>query len=138
MQWTPYLDECLGLLNETNDFPTDKLLVYLARVQLIHNAMGNAGCSDYSALGLQDGLPQDLQAEILQSRLEDLKRSIPPDLKANGMYSPISMVFDSLQLRQQPYSSISSTWKSRFTSIALELPPLQKTSLSILPLNCNA
>lgn len=35
LSWSPYLDDCLKQVDETNQAPNDKLLVYLVKVQRV-------------------------------------------------------------------------------------------------------
>jgi hypothetical protein len=86
MRWTRYLDECLRHLEEKQEYPTDDLLVCLVRVQLI--------CNKGSALTWNDvlgntemGVPTDLYVKTLKTQLDNLERSIPGELKSNGIYS---------------------------------------------------
>jgi hypothetical protein len=86
MRWTRYLDECLHFLEEKQEYPTDDLLVCLVRVQLI--------CNKGSALTWNDvlgdaemGGPTDLYVKTLKTQLDNLERSLPRELKSNGMYS---------------------------------------------------
>ncbi len=85
MQWTPYLEECLDLLETSRDFPTDALLVYLVRVQLICN---KATLQNLNAIiaDSDSHLPIDFYIKTLKSQLDQVERSIPPELKENGMY----------------------------------------------------
>lgn len=85
MRWTRYLEECLHFLEEKKDYATDDLLVYLVRVQLI--------CNKGSALTWNDmlgdaevGVPTDLYVKTLKSQLETLERSMPQELKLNGIF----------------------------------------------------
>lgn len=83
MRWTPYLDECLRLLEEMREYPTDLLLVYLVRIQLIHNKVARAPWND----NLGDAaarLPPEFYLKALQSQFDDLKRSVPPEIQTNG------------------------------------------------------
>ncbi|KAL3426836.1 zn 2cys6 transcription factor [Phlyctema vagabunda] len=82
MRWTPYLDECLNILEATEEFSTDKLLVSLVRMQLITNkASPTIWYEIFSDSGAQ--LPPALYFKALQAQLNDLERSLPPDLKSN-------------------------------------------------------
>lgn len=83
MLWTPYLEECLRLLEEKNDSPTDGLLVYIVRVQLICNDVAAVPWNDaFGSTG--SGVPQDFYVKTFTSQLEELRRAIPPELESNG------------------------------------------------------
>ncbi|KAF8862483.1 hypothetical protein BDZ45DRAFT_616763 [Acephala macrosclerotiorum] len=84
MHWTRYLQECLHILEEEKDCPTDDFLVHLVRVQLICNKGSALGWSD--VLGDADvGVPTDLYVKTLKLQLEDLEHSIPQELKSNAI-----------------------------------------------------
>jgi len=95
MRWTRYLDDCLRLLEEKAQ-PTDDLLVYLVRVQLICNQGSTLTWND--VLGdVEVGIPTDLYIKTLKSQLDNLENSIPQLLKANGMFLFLS------SLLKQPF-----------------------------------
>ena len=77
--WTPYLDECLCLLEEKKESPTDDLLVALVRVQLICNRAATSIRNDIF------GAPADFHADTMKLQLDDLQCYIPLGLKSNGM-----------------------------------------------------
>ncbi len=83
MRWTPYLDECLRLLEEKREYPTDLLLVYLVRVQLISNKLACAPWNDTFGDAMTK-FPPEFYLKALQSQLDDLKRNIPPELQTNS------------------------------------------------------
>jgi hypothetical protein len=86
MRWTRYLEKCLHLLEEKQEYPTESLLVYLVRLQLI--------CNKGSALTWNNGLsdaemggPTDLYVKTLKTQFENLEQSLPGEFKSNGIYS---------------------------------------------------
>ncbi|KFY03620.1 hypothetical protein O988_01359 [Pseudogymnoascus sp. VKM F-3808] len=81
LRWVPYFEECLQLLEKTKEHPTDLLLVFLTRLQLIKNAISR-DTSDSVCGGLA-GPSSDIYFKSLQSQLEELKRNIPPELDGN-------------------------------------------------------
>jgi hypothetical protein len=93
MRWTPYLDECLRLLEEKKDYPTDHLLVYLVRVQLICNKGAASTWNDIFG-GVGTRVPADFYVETLKSQLDDLDRSIPLELKSNGILNSLPNYFN--------------------------------------------
>src|ERR1700761_5021779 len=87
MRWTPYLDECLQLLEERKDCSTDELLVCLLRVQLICNRVATVVWTDTFPVGdTRNKLPQDIYVQTFTSQLEEFKRTIPLELRSNGTY----------------------------------------------------
>lgn len=84
MRWTPYLGECLGILEESKDYSTDVLLAHLVRVQLICNK-GTTSMWDDIFGDAANQVPPNFYAKSLKSQLDDLERSIPAELKSNGM-----------------------------------------------------
>lgn len=75
----------MQILEEKRDFPTDLLLVYLVRVQVICNKIAAAPWNDTFGI-LSTKVPSDFYTKALKSQLEDLKRSIPVELQSNGNY----------------------------------------------------
>jgi hypothetical protein len=85
MRWTRYFDECLNVLEEKKEYPTDNLLVHLVRLQLICNKGSALTLND--ALGDADvGVPTDLYVKTLKSQLDNLKHSVYPELASNGIF----------------------------------------------------
>lgn len=83
MQPTRYLYECLKVLEEEKDCPTDELLVRLVRVQLICNRGSALAWND--VLGDADvGVPTDLYVKSLKLQLENLEHSVPQELNSYG------------------------------------------------------
>lgn len=82
----------MRFLGEKEDCPTDQLLVYLVRVQLILNKVIAAASTDNYLCGeAGQRLPQDLYMQMFKSQLEELRMSIPPDLQSNGTYPLVSV-----------------------------------------------
>jgi hypothetical protein len=84
MRWTRYLDECLRILEEKAEYSTDALLVYLTRVQLICNKGGASTINDLFS-DVEIRMPADFYVKLLKSQLDELERSIPLELKSNGI-----------------------------------------------------
>jgi hypothetical protein len=88
MRWTAYLEECLNLLQQTKEHPTDELLVYLIRVQLICNGIVADGWSDvYHITNTSQKLPRLHYMHLHKMQLDEVKRSMPDHLKINRMLS---------------------------------------------------
>ncbi|OBT72654.1 hypothetical protein VF21_08578 [Pseudogymnoascus sp. 05NY08] len=81
LRWVPYFEECLQLLEKTREHPTDILLVFLVRLQLIKNAIYR-DMSDNLSGGIASP-PSEIYFKSLQSQLEELKRNVPPELDGN-------------------------------------------------------
>ncbi|KFY32522.1 hypothetical protein V493_00112 [Pseudogymnoascus sp. VKM F-4281 (FW-2241)] len=81
LRWVPYFEECLQLLEKTREHPTDILLVFLTRLQLIKNAVSR-DMSDNLCSGIASP-PSEIYFKSLQSQLEELKQNIPPELDGN-------------------------------------------------------
>jgi hypothetical protein len=84
MRWTCYLDECLNLLEEKKEYPTDILLVYLTRVQLICNKGGTSTTNDLFG-DTEMRMPADFYVKSLRLQLDELERSVLPELISNGI-----------------------------------------------------
>jgi hypothetical protein len=84
MRWTRYLDECLRLLEEEKEYPTDVLLVYLTRVQLICNKGGASTINDLFG-DAEMSVPADFYIKSLRLQLDELGRSVPPELNSNSI-----------------------------------------------------
>ncbi|KFY75166.1 hypothetical protein V499_04865 [Pseudogymnoascus sp. VKM F-103] len=87
MRWTPYLGECLRILEENKDYPTDLLLVHLVRAQLICNKSATSTWDDMFG-DTSNQVPPNFYAKSLKSQLDDLERSIPAEIKSNGIVTP--------------------------------------------------
>lgn len=85
MRWSNYLNESLELLGETKELPSDELLYYLIRAQLICNSLRNDGWhSMYHSS--TERIPRAQHMHLHRMQLDDLKRSIPSHIKENGEY----------------------------------------------------
>jgi hypothetical protein len=85
IRWTPYLDECLRMLAENREYPTDMLLAHFVRLQLIIERVTQAPWHDgpVDAAGSVRA-PSVFYLKALQAQLEDFKRDVPPELQQNG------------------------------------------------------
>lgn len=99
MHWTRYLDDCLHLLEEKQEYPTDGLLVCLVRVQLICNKGGALTWNDVPGYAEMEG-PTDLYVKTLKMQLENLERCLPGELKSNGIYSDAFLSYGRSSLTQ--------------------------------------
>lgn len=130
----PYFEECLQLLEKTREHPTDTLLVFLTRLQLIKNAVFR-DTSDNLCGGIATP-PSEIYFKSLQSQLEELKRNIPPELDGNSKHSQFQVTFHTISIYSHvAQSACSFTFITRFslyTNIAsaraqpklvLQIPP---------------
>lgn len=104
----PYFEECLQLLEKTREHPTDVLLVFLTRLQLIKNAVSRDTSDNLG--GEMSSPPSELYFKSLQSQLEELKRKVPPELDGNGKGFHFQIPFKyAYYVAQSAYSSTFST-----------------------------
>jgi hypothetical protein len=75
MQWTPYMEECLRLLSESRECPSDESFSHQVRLQLIVREIE-------STKGTRIPLPFYIKA--LRSKLDDIKSSISLQLQQDG------------------------------------------------------
>jgi hypothetical protein len=81
MNWTPYLEECLCILEKTKEYPSDSLLVCLVQLQLLCNRILTVNWNPDDSGNTK---PQELYMKTFESHLDQLKQSFPPELKSNG------------------------------------------------------
>ena len=88
LRWTPYLDECIAVLGEADEHPTDLLLVHLVKLQLIVEKAGQAPWhEERDDPNGSVRVPPIFYLKALQAQLQDFKTRIPPSLQRNGTYS---------------------------------------------------
>jgi hypothetical protein len=75
----------LHLLEEKKEYPTDELLVYLVRAQLICNKGGALTWNDPFG-DAEMRIPADFYVKTLKSQMDDLERFMPRDLKSNRIF----------------------------------------------------
>jgi len=84
---TTYLEECCRTLEDTMEYPTDRILVWLVRAQQLSQsiclsiAFRNAG-----VLGQSEPLPSVI--ERFEQQIQAFRRSIPPDTRDNRNTPP--------------------------------------------------
>lgn len=115
LRWTPYLDECLQMLAEKQEYPADTFLVHQVKLQLIVEKVSQAPWHD----GLVDSIdsmkvPPAFYLKALRAQLRDFKQNIPPELQQNGKLSYIDEGSDenAYTLRQRHCSCISTAQSS--------------------------
>jgi hypothetical protein len=80
IRWTPYLEECLDVLDREKDAPTDQLLVQSVRVQLLCNAVVLVPWNQGTEAA------HDVLLNAFKVQFSQLERSIPPEVQMNGMF----------------------------------------------------
>ncbi len=86
LRWTPYLDECVRLLSENSEVPTDRLLVQFLRLQMISNKVTqNPGQEGFVEPGGPLKEPWAFYLNALQAQLKECKQNVPPELEQNGI-----------------------------------------------------
>lgn len=86
LRWTPYLDECVRLLSENSETPTDLLLVQFFRLQMISNKVTqNPGQESFVEPGGPLKEPWAFYLKDLQAQLKGCKQNVPPELEQNGI-----------------------------------------------------
>jgi hypothetical protein len=95
ISFTPYMDDCLRILQEEKEAPTDALLIQLVRVQLIRDKASSLikiGPTPISGTTNPLYVSGDFHIQTLVSQLEEVDKSIPETVKSNGK-SPSSTPF---------------------------------------------
>ena len=78
------MDECIAVLAENKEQPTDTLLIHLVKLQLIIERIGQAPW--HEECGNTTGsvrAPPTFYLKALQAQLKDCKANIPPDVQGN-------------------------------------------------------
>ncbi|KAF2103661.1 hypothetical protein NA57DRAFT_50533 [Rhizodiscina lignyota] len=84
LRWTPYLDECLRLLQESKEYSTDELLVCLVRGQRVRNGIATVQLT--SCLESPGSCTlHDAYVKLFLSQIDEIKGSLPIYLKSNAM-----------------------------------------------------
>ncbi|KAF2425517.1 hypothetical protein EJ08DRAFT_700324 [Tothia fuscella] len=79
MRFTPYMDECLKVLEDSEDAPTDVLLVHLVRVQLLCNSI----ILVFPSHG-PDAM-HEFHVNAAKMQLKELEQAVPIELKSNDV-----------------------------------------------------
>lgn len=88
LQWTPHMKQCLDILADSEESPSDGVLVQFTRTRLLADQIFQGPWSE-GLYGLNSA--QTLAAfhfKALQSRLETIKAEIPIQLADNSMQIP--------------------------------------------------
>lgn len=85
MQWTPYMDEYLHGLVERPDWEGDKILSIQIRCHLITSQILRTPWA--AGLGTDNDMLKyhvPYFTKALQAQLQEIKRTLPPELEKNG------------------------------------------------------
>jgi hypothetical protein len=82
MPWTPYLEECLQLLESAREYSTDILLVYLTRAHIIGDQVAAAPWKNN--FSNTSSIPPECYIRTLQTQLDQLNANIPLELRGDG------------------------------------------------------
>ena len=87
LRWTPYLDECIVVLGEKDEHPTDPLLIHLVKLQLVVEKAGQAPWHEerHDPSGSVRA-PPIFYLKALQAQLQDFRTRIPPSIQGNSTY----------------------------------------------------
>src|SRR5271170_1606627 len=100
LRWTPHMDECLQMLAEKQECPTDEILVQQVRLQLIVEKVVQAPWHDGEIENAERvRAPPAFYLKALQSQLQEVRRKLPPESLRNGKLSSATTsisYFDSL------------------------------------------
>jgi hypothetical protein len=100
MQWTPYMDNCLELLVESKECPSDEVFIHQVRLQLISREVENAKGTP--------AVPTAFILQALQSRLDVVKASVSREIQQDGEFEPVRAVQETmdtqLKAKQKFYS----------------------------------
>jgi hypothetical protein len=111
-RWTVYLENCLQMLAENKECPTDILLAILVRLQLITERIAQAPWNDGSTESLTPRAPATFYLKALETQLQDCKQTIPPEFQQNGKSLPFPLHNRTLILQKQKPSFSTSTTPS--------------------------
>ncbi|KAK1984656.1 hypothetical protein LZ30DRAFT_779608 [Colletotrichum cereale] len=85
LRWTPYMDECLQILDHEPESPSDRTLAALVRMQLLKDEAAKLSFRpDVSSRNGVDGSkpPADMYVKMLQAQLQRIIQGLPPDLQS--------------------------------------------------------
>lgn len=81
LRWTPHMDECLRILDELQECPSDAVLVQQIRMQLVIERVGALGVAEHPKM------PMSFYLQSLRSQLREVGRVAPPQLQQDGKSS---------------------------------------------------
>ena len=97
LRWTQYLEECIAVLQEKKECPTDTLLIHLVKLQLIVEKVGQAPWHDGHDFATHPPrTPAVFYLNALQAQLEAFKVNVHPDIQRNGKEKSAIVLSDAL------------------------------------------
>ncbi|KAJ5166801.1 phosphoketolase 1 [Penicillium canariense] len=78
MQWTPYMDECICALSQSNESPYDEMFVHQVRLQRIVGEVESARETSKA--------PPDFYLKFLQQKVDEVKTSISSRLREDRKF----------------------------------------------------
>ncbi|KAK1993065.1 hypothetical protein LX36DRAFT_268945 [Colletotrichum falcatum] len=85
LRWTPYMDECLQMLDDKPESPLDRSLAALVKMQLLKDEAGKLSSRiDVSSREGADGprTPPAMYVKMLQAQLQRIIQDLPADLRS--------------------------------------------------------
>ncbi|KAM0282911.1 hypothetical protein ACHAQH_002721 [Verticillium albo-atrum] len=83
MRWTKHMEDCLAILEKSEETPNDHTLIAMVRLQLIYDEAVNMP-SPYDMSGCQ-GPPPIMYIKALSTKLHTTYQGLSPEVKANGL-----------------------------------------------------
>lgn len=78
------MDECIAVLAEEKEQPTDTLLIHLVKSQIIIEKIGQAPWhEECGSITGSVRAPPTFYLKALQAQLQDCKANVPPDIQGN-------------------------------------------------------
>jgi hypothetical protein len=85
IRWTPYLNECLHIVETEKEFESDALLVQLVKLRRISERVNDLSWSSVvTEVDTTIKAPAMVYLRSLESHLQDLKRNVPSNLLNNS------------------------------------------------------
>ncbi|KAK1714396.1 hypothetical protein BDP67DRAFT_618253 [Colletotrichum lupini] len=95
LRWTPHMDECLQVLDEQPESPSDRTLVALVRMQLLKEEAGkmSAAWRPETTFDIVDShrTPPAMYVKLLQRQLQQHIQSLPSELQSTGTCVPANL-----------------------------------------------
>ena len=86
LRWTQYLEDCIAVLAEKKEYPSDTLLIQMVKLQLIMEKVGQCPWHEaHEEFTDFARAPAIFYLKALQVQLQDFKTEIPPEIQKNGM-----------------------------------------------------
>lgn len=86
LRWTPHMDECLHVLDDQPETPSDRTLVALVRMRLLNEEAGKLSWRPESSFDTMDGskTPPAMYVKLLKGQLQRIIQNLPPELQSTG------------------------------------------------------